>query len=185
MRSMLVLILLALGAAALALASEQVFHWAFAAQRTYSTATQRITATRVHSWELSLLLGCLCCMNAYWVAYHPRENARLGGILLLWIGGAYLLLLFGTFDSGMSQGTSWWPGAPNAPLPWWTESAILARMVLDPVFDICIGVSCLAAGLGLYVWRVHRPYAAGHCHACGYNLTGNVSGVCPECGEQV
>jgi hypothetical protein len=22
------------------------------------------------------------------------------------------------------------------------------------------------------------------CVACGYNLTGNVSGVCPECGEK-
>ena len=21
-----------------------------------------------------------------------------------------------------------------------------------------------------------------HCPACGYNLTGNISGVCPECG---
>ncbi|MGQ9648765.1 MAG: hypothetical protein ACUVXJ_01495 [Phycisphaerae bacterium] len=23
------------------------------------------------------------------------------------------------------------------------------------------------------------------CQKCGYNLTGNVSGVCPECGERV
>jgi hypothetical protein len=28
--------------------------------------------------------------------------------------------------------------------------------------------------------RRHRP---GLCRACGYDLTGNVSGVCPECGE--
>jgi hypothetical protein len=25
----------------------------------------------------------------------------------------------------------------------------------------------------------------GHCAACGYNLVGNVSGVCPECGTAV
>ncbi len=25
----------------------------------------------------------------------------------------------------------------------------------------------------------------GHCHKCGYNLKGNVSGVCPECGERI
>jgi len=25
----------------------------------------------------------------------------------------------------------------------------------------------------------------GHCTTCGYNLTGNVSGKCSECGEQV
>jgi hypothetical protein len=23
-----------------------------------------------------------------------------------------------------------------------------------------------------------------HCHACGYNLTGNTSGTCPECGSE-
>jgi hypothetical protein len=27
------------------------------------------------------------------------------------------------------------------------------------------------------------PAGPGHCPACGYNLTGNVSGVCPECGR--
>jgi predicted RNA-binding Zn-ribbon protein involved in translation (DUF1610 family) len=25
----------------------------------------------------------------------------------------------------------------------------------------------------------------GQCLACGYDLTGNVSGTCPECGEKV
>jgi len=25
----------------------------------------------------------------------------------------------------------------------------------------------------------------GHCTACGYDLTGNTSGVCPECGKTV
>jgi len=25
----------------------------------------------------------------------------------------------------------------------------------------------------------------GHCAACDYDLTGNVSGVCPECGTRV
>ena len=30
-------------------------------------------------------------------------------------------------------------------------------------------------------WRRRRR---GECLTCGYNLTGNVSGVCPECGTQ-
>jgi predicted amidophosphoribosyltransferase len=32
--------------------------------------------------------------------------------------------------------------------------------------------------------RRHRR-RKGLCIHCGYNLTGNVSGVCPECGERV
>lgn len=30
-----------------------------------------------------------------------------------------------------------------------------------------------------------RRIPAGHCKNCGYNLTGNMSGVCPECGSRI
>jgi len=33
------------------------------------------------------------------------------------------------------------------------------------------------------LWWRDRRYPPGHCQTCGYNLTGNVSGRCPECGE--
>jgi hypothetical protein len=33
--------------------------------------------------------------------------------------------------------------------------------------------------------RLSRFAPPGHCSTCGYNLTGNVSGVCPECGTSV
>jgi ABC-type ATPase with predicted acetyltransferase domain len=36
-----------------------------------------------------------------------------------------------------------------------------------------------------YLWLTdRRRYAAGRCAECGYDLTGNTSGVCPECGTQ-
>lgn len=31
-------------------------------------------------------------------------------------------------------------------------------------------------------WRAARLRAAGRCVGCGYDLTGNTSGACPECG---
>jgi hypothetical protein len=34
-------------------------------------------------------------------------------------------------------------------------------------------------------WRDRRRIPPGHCQTCGYNLTGNVSGVCPECGQTI
>ena len=37
----------------------------------------------------------------------------------------------------------------------------------------------------LLVWRFWpKPIKPGHCR-CGYNLMGNTSGVCPECGVEV
>ena len=33
-------------------------------------------------------------------------------------------------------------------------------------------------------WRDRRP-PKDHCQNCGYDLTGNVSGVCPECGNPI
>ncbi len=32
-------------------------------------------------------------------------------------------------------------------------------------------------------WLDRRRMRLGHCQRCGYNLRGNVSGVCPECGS--
>ena len=32
---------------------------------------------------------------------------------------------------------------------------------------------------------VRHRIAVGQCPACGYDLTGNVSGVCPECGRKI
>jgi Flp pilus assembly protein TadB len=46
-----------------------------------------------------------------------------------------------------------------------------------------------AAGLPAWYWW-RRPYRdarraeKGLCVRCGYDLTGNVSGVCPECGKE-
>ncbi|HWE95004.1 MAG TPA: hypothetical protein VG269_13645 [Tepidisphaeraceae bacterium] len=39
-------------------------------------------------------------------------------------------------------------------------------------------------------WLVSRParqkrVVPGHCKFCGYDLTGNVSGACPECGRKI
>jgi hypothetical protein len=41
-----------------------------------------------------------------------------------------------------------------------------------------------------FVYFLHLVFAQpprpdGACRTCGYNLTGNVSGICPECGEPI
>ena len=59
---------------------------------------------------------------------------------------------------------------------------IILRLWLPPlVFGL------LAILFGLPWWHLRRiplrRARANLCPACGYNLTGNLSGVCPECGQ--
>jgi hypothetical protein len=50
-------------------------------------------------------------------------------------------------------------------IPFWMPAALL----------------CLAAGIAFLVPRRRRD----GCVTCGYNLIGNVSGRCPECGTPI
>ena len=43
----------------------------------------------------------------------------------------------------------------------------------------------IAIPTGFLWWRDRRRVPPDHCQKCGYDLTGNVSGVCPECGTPV
>ena len=69
------------------------------------------------------------------------------------------------------DGTTIWPGKPitytTVIIPLWLPTAFSAMM-------------CWV------LWRawINRP-RPGHCVKCRYNLTGNTSGVCPECGDQI
>jgi hypothetical protein len=66
-------------------------------------------------------------------------------------------------------------------------SVLWSRTAQIPLWLLCV----LAAGacvLLAYLERIARRrqrLSSGCCVRCGYNLTGNVSGVCPECGRKV
>jgi hypothetical protein len=55
---------------------------------------------------------------------------------------------------------------------------------LDPRYDAAgWGLILIPLGIAAIVVARRRDAAtAGHCPACDYDLTGNLSGVCPECG---
>jgi hypothetical protein len=76
-------------------------------------------------------------------------------------------------------------------LPELTDPYPPADAELQPWINGLAGVIWAAAiTIGCLVgWRTHRKNVrvadATHCRQCGYDLTGNVSGRCPECGEAV
>lgn len=78
-------------------------------------------------------------------------------------------------------------GSMAAMLPWMERLEFFFKMPswsgTDSLF-IPFGwpVVILAAGSMFALWKVPRGFPDGHCQSCGYNLTGNESGICPECG---
>jgi hypothetical protein len=56
-------------------------------------------------------------------------------------------------------------------------------MYVDVFTLACVAV-ILVTGVVLARWLPNRV-RPGYCRKCEYNLTGNTSGVCPECGTKV
>jgi len=77
----------------------------------------------------------------------------------------------GRFGFGFERRRSQWRGTAydgwHFAFPLWLPAMLLA---IPP-----------AAAVGRALRR-RRPEGRGLCRHCGYDLTGNVSGVCPECG---
>ena len=74
---------------------------------------------------------------------------------------------------------------PGSPVPHWLWSPEYSYLVgAKEVFVPCwIPFVIVALPTALLFWRDHtRRIPPGHCR-CGYDLTGNTSGRCPECGK--
>lgn len=70
---------------------------------------------------------------------------------------------------------------------WWQLGVVPSFMdnshlyVLHVPLWILFLLACMPT---IRLWRSDR-YRSGHCTQCGYNLFGNVSGCCPECGTPI
>lgn len=52
----------------------------------------------------------------------------------------------------------------------------------QPPSAALLGALSCYVGLAVRFRRRMPPFPEGHCQTCQYNLTGNESGICPECG---
>ncbi len=53
------------------------------------------------------------------------------------------------------------------------------------VLPLWVPLLLFAIPTGVLWYRDRRRFPAGHCRRCGYDLTKNESGVCPECGAKI
>jgi predicted RNA-binding Zn-ribbon protein involved in translation (DUF1610 family) len=71
------------------------------------------------------------------------------------------------------------PGAPPPPVAY-TVHALYAPWAFWTL------LTALLPATAIWRWRRRLSQSRrGLCNSCGYDLTGNVSGVCPECGNAV
>jgi len=78
-----------------------------------------------------------------------------------------------------------WPPPPD----WTTWPGVAMAGVEATAVIMFLAVVFLNAVRWCRTWstrRTRRPRRRrGTCRTCGYNLTGNVSGTCPECGQKL
>jgi hypothetical protein len=63
------------------------------------------------------------------------------------------------------------------------QSPMLARYVKVPWWPLALLAAAPPALAALRASTRRRRRKSGRCPACGYDLTANVSGLCPECGQ--
>jgi hypothetical protein len=115
---------------------------------------------------------CVLIVMAFCLGLNTRRLAKIAAFsFIIWLPVMdFVLSIWYHFADG---GT--WPDA--------TKKAVLFG------FNVRILPAALTLLFGFAAWslgrRLNRRKQPGHCLRCDYNLTGNVSGICPECGTTV
>ena len=113
----------------------------------------------------------LALANGDFIIYSHGVQTWNTGLRTHWMDESYEPMRVGPYEDGV-----------------W-DFGVIVRKEDDcgDVIAVALWPIVLALGIvGVYTWlrRVHIP-PVGACLKCGYNLTGNVSGRCPECASVV
>ena len=150
--------------------------------------SQRFRIRRILKWAGSLccvLLVCAWVWNANPVRSHFTYYEPGVGVFRFWHNRIELTV------QNPVRNLRYTPGFSIARCPSPNFSTFGSAFSWPPLRVVRGGVSIsfwlavlLVSALTALLWRLdRRRIPPGHCQHCGYNLTGNVSGVCPECGE--
>lgn len=135
---------------------------------------------RVLKWAgllLSLLIVVVWLLSLRWSLDYSSAPGRSGFRQMGIAEGALYRIRLGDAQA------SWdgeWSISQDSASPEWGLEWYPGRVIVP----LWIPFLLLAAPSACLWWLDRRRIPPGHCLKCGYDLTGNVSGVCPECGEK-
>lgn len=129
------------------------------------------------------LFNWLATPRSHEAAYRARQFL-LVVCAATWLGAMVILIVAGPWRRRLAQVAI--AAALLAALAWAADSRRPELWSLPPLTWIA-----LASGGGLLLGIVAavipsriRVVRLGRCNSCGYDLTGNISGSCPECGQK-
>jgi hypothetical protein len=174
--------------------------WEWRTSSQYNASIRRRLLNLLSALSLLLCISLIACWSpsyerAFKVEWSKKDAAgrRYTSVgTSITCGGLDILVAhFPAFDGGEGL---WWG---RAPARLWGESHLwfiagrdddgesTRRWVVVPHW-VLVGLTALLPAVRTARWlrqrRKLRDQTFGLCPACGYDLTANVSGVCPECG---
>ena len=139
---------------------------------------------RIAKW--AGLVVCVVLMTEWAVNSRYSLKYARGGFAVFLGGGQFRLYYTNTHKHRYGPGFSL-DEAPHGS----TWRLLLPEFVHHPTasvtyIDCPLWIPLLVIALPtVYLFYRDRRPPRGHCQGCGYDLTGNVSGVCPECGREL
>jgi len=122
--------------------------------------------------------------QSLWHLLVPRfTGINLPWTTLIWFGIIIAAWRSPTYRPTLLAGSFWIVALTALALNMAPQHRLTDIMSNDPMFWVVIMLLCSIAAIILN--RIeHRPDPRA-CTACGYNLIGNTSGTCPECGQGI
>ncbi len=134
----------------------------------------------------TVLLAVAWCLTLFW------GGAYIGFTKTIAVSSGVVAFLVYTNDPGDYVGWSgyrnrdvelgWWPSYDDSTSP--AAGPHLRQRTRRLILPLWIPL-LLTVVPTVILWRRDRRHTPGHCRKCAYDLTGNVTGVCSECGEKM
>jgi 4-amino-4-deoxy-L-arabinose transferase-like glycosyltransferase len=128
-----------------------------------------------------LAVGAWCISLRYMVSW--RSNS---GRQFIFLAAGCIWFVRSDFDNPR-HGSAWSTisnGRWETP-EWWFYRGMMYPPLTGFAAPLWLPFLASALPTSILLYRDRRRPQSGHCAQCGYDLTSNTSGICPECGTKV